>query len=111
MEHFIVTEAHLNLVDRMNIKFDESGYDGAPVVDMKRPYGNSSVVYDVYEIVNGYEWDSDEDMPDVIYEEMLQIHRDTAKVLQIIIDTKSFEPGLYCRPEHRFRRIKWARKA
>jgi hypothetical protein len=66
---------------------------GAPCIDPKRPYGNSFVAGDVYEIVNGHEWDSDDEMPDDVTDAMDRLHRETQTALQVILATGSFEPG------------------
>lgn len=93
--NFELTENHIKLLNRMYVYFDDYSYDGAPAVSTKRPYGNSSVVYDLYEIIFEKDWDNDADMPDELYEELMTIHRETGTALQIVLCTKSFEPGKY----------------
>lgn len=98
MKLFQLTEDHIKLLSRMYVEWYDSAYDGAPVINIKRPYGNSPVAYDVYEIIHSKEWDygeNDEEMPEEIYEQMLELHRETRTALQIVLCTKSFEPGLY----------------
>lgn len=97
MKLFQLTEDHIKLLNRMYVYWDDDSYDGAPAIDTKRPYGNSSVVYDVYVIIHGKEWDYGEhdEMTEEIYEQMLVLHRETATALQIVLCTKSFEPGTY----------------
>lgn len=97
MKLFQLTENHIKLLNRMYVYWDNGAYDGSPCIDSKRPYGNSGVVNDIYEIVHGKEWDYDEheEMPEEIYEQMLEIHRETATALQIVLCMKSFEPGTY----------------
>jgi hypothetical protein len=97
MKQFELTENHIKLLNRMYVYWDDDSYDGSPRIDSKRPYGNSDVVNDVYEIIHGKEWDYDEqdEMPEEIYEQMLELHRETATALQIVLCTKSFEPGTY----------------
>ena len=96
MKLFQLTEDHIKLLNRMYVYWDDDSYDGAPAIDTKRPYGNSGVVNDVYEIIHGKEWDYEhEEMPEEIYEQMMDIHAETATALQIVLCTKSFEPGLY----------------
>jgi hypothetical protein len=95
---FELTENHIKLLNRMYVEWDDSAYDGAPAINIKRPYGNSAVAYDVYEIIHGKEWDYgeyDEEMPEEIYEQMLELHQETRTALQIVLCTKSFESGLY----------------
>ena len=97
MKLFQLTEDHIKLLNRMYVEWDDGAYDGSPCINSKRPYGNSSVVYDVYEIIHGKEWDYGEhdEMPEEIYEQMLVLHRETATALQIVLCTKSFVPGTY----------------
>lgn len=97
MKLFQLTEDHIKLLNRMFVYWDDGSYEGSPCIDSKRPYGNSSVACDVYEIIHGKEWDYDEhdEMPEEIYEQMLVLHRETATALQIVLCTKSFVPGLY----------------
>lgn len=99
-ETFTITEDHLKLVQRFYIDWDDSGYDGAPAVGLKRPYGNSAVAYDVAEII-GLEVSDDEDEPytDDQLEQCLELHRQMHKVLQIACSTLKFEVGTYGRPE------------
>ena len=51
MQQFEVTEDHLKLVQRMYWQWDDHAYDGAPAVGLKRPYGNSDVMYDIAQIL------------------------------------------------------------
>jgi hypothetical protein len=92
---FELTENHIKLLNRMSVYFEKDAYDGAPAIDIKRPYGNSSVAYDIYEILNGKPFDSDEDMPDEICEALIEIHKQTATALQVVLDTMAFTPGVY----------------
>jgi hypothetical protein len=97
MKLFQLTEDHIKLLNRMFVYWNDNCYDGSPCIDSKRPYGNSSVAYDVYEIIHGKEWDygENDEMTEEIYEQMLVLHRETATALQIVLCTKSFEPGTY----------------
>lgn len=94
-DQFELTENHIKLLNHMYVEFDDGAYDGAPAVNIKRPYGNSSCVYDIYEILNGKEWDSEDDMPEELWEQLMKIHRETATALQIVLATKSFDVGVY----------------
>lgn len=97
---FFVTEAHLKLLKRMYVDWNYEAYDGAPAVDIKRPYGNSDVVGDIYEIINGFEWDEEVmgEMPESTRNILLLLHRETAIALQIAMSTGVFEVGEYTRP-------------
>jgi hypothetical protein len=92
---FKLTENHIKLLRRFYVYFDDGAYCGAPKIDIKRPYGNSSVWHDIFEIINGDKWDSYEAMPDDLVDSMMAIHRETATALQIVLGTMSFVPGVY----------------
>jgi hypothetical protein len=80
----IVTEDHIKLLQRMYVYWEDSMYDGAPAINIKRPYGNSWVWGDVAEIL-GWEWDQDDDMPEEIEERCKAIHEQMSDVLQVLV--------------------------
>jgi hypothetical protein len=82
---FQITEDHLKLLKHSYVVWWGAEY-GAPAIDPKRPYGDSSVESDIAEIL---EW-AEEDK-----ERAENIHREMKTVLQIILVTQKFEPGLY----------------
>lgn len=95
-KEFEVTEDHLKLLKRMYIGWEDCEY-GAPAVDCKRPYGNSSVAHDIYEIL---EWEVPVDEygdPDISYsdERARVIHLEMQTVLQILVNNLSIKPGKY----------------
>jgi hypothetical protein len=81
--------------------WDETEF-GAPEIDCKRPYGNSSVFADIAEVLGipDSEW-ADENMdplPD--YEQrFLRLHVETAVALQIALSTGEFRTGRYTRED------------
>ena len=98
-DEFIITEEHLKLLSNLNVFFNPSGYDGAPAVDCKRPYGNSGdVAYDVFRVLTGDYWDygaGDEEMPEQMNENFHKLHRETATALQICLVMKEFKTGKF----------------
>ena len=82
---FEVTEDHLKLLKHSHIMWRASEY-GAPMIDPKRPYGNSSVESDIAEILEWGKYDN---------ERAEKIHRELETVLQIVLVTQTFQPGLY----------------
>lgn len=82
---FELTENHIKLLNRMYVYFDNNAYDGAPAVDIKRPYGNRSVELDIFEIINGKEWNDDNEMPSGIRAELINFHRETSTALQVVL--------------------------
>jgi hypothetical protein len=82
---FEVTEEHLKLLKHSHIMWRASEY-GAPMIDPKRPYGNTSVESDIAEILG---WDKEDS------QRAEKLHRELEIVLQIVLVTQTFEPGLY----------------
>lgn len=82
---FEVTEDHLKLLKHSHIIWRASEY-GAPAIDPKRPYGNTSVESDIAEILEWGKYDN---------ERAEKIHRQLETVLQIVLVTQTFQPGLY----------------
>lgn len=103
---FTVTENHLKLLNHMYVYFYDGGYQGAPAVNLKRPYGNSYVAGDVYEIVTGKY--PDDDLEEDVEQEMLKLHKETGLALQIVLCTGSFVPGLYHKKE-KYNSTSWER--
>lgn len=97
-ETFTLTEQHVKLLRKMYCDFDDNSYDGAPAINIKRPYGNSFVAGDVAEILGEPFDDDEEDMVEEDVERFMAIHRETGTALQVCLSTLSFEPGLYGRP-------------
>lgn len=97
-EVFDLTEQHIALIKRMNVQWEDSAYDGAPAIDIKRPYGNSSVWRDVAEIlgIKKIEDDNGETYwPKGTQEACLDLHRETETALQVCLAAQSFVPGRY----------------
>ncbi len=101
---FELTETHLKLIKRMTIHYNDSCEFGAPEVDPKRPYGNSSVYYDIGEILGITPTEGDPEDLEFSCEqedEMLKLHTETAQALQVIIASGSFDVGLYEAEQYR----------
>jgi len=79
---FTITENHLNLLKRLNVEWYDCEF-GAPCIDPKRPYGNSNVESDIYE------------MTKMKGDKALFIHKEMQIVLQIIFATGLIETGDY----------------
>jgi len=95
---FQLTNEHLKLARRTCIYWQKNAYLGAPAVDQKRPYGNSSILEDIAEIT-GMELFIDANDEKHISKEQeekcLLLHKEMETALQIILATGSFQPGLY----------------
>ena len=113
---FIVTEDHIKLLHRSYFEWDDNAYDGAVAQNIKRPYGNSDVIGDLYESLRSHDgepWDEDEqgEMPGELIEELIKIHLEMVVVVQILAVTAGedvFRPGVY-RKRDRYDQTSWER--
>jgi hypothetical protein len=86
----------------MVVRWDSCEF-GAPAIDCKKPYGNSSVYEDMAKIlgVKGF-IDADEEVS--FSEEQIQfmnnLHKETKTALQIVLKTRKFRPGIYVADEY-----------
>lgn len=96
-QEFILTEQHIKLLSRMNVSWWDAEF-GAPSIDPKRPYGNSSVFQDLAEILltKGKSCPHCGELLDEQDEAKLhELHKETEIALQIVLSTQSFKPGKY----------------
>ncbi len=93
---FVMTADHIKLLRAMCVGWQDCEY-GAPEIDPKRPYGNSSVEPDVHEILTN---ETEYDLDDQQRERYAALHRETEVALQIVLKTGSFEPGTYIRDSY-----------
>lgn len=105
---FVLTGLHVRLLRAMNVDWDDHE-TGAPAIDPKRPYGNSAVLRDIYELlVPDAAWDDDRGLPAGLssreWAELAsaygQLHAETEIALQIVLDTGGFQPGVYTAPAY-----------
>lgn len=98
MKSFFLTEDHIALAQRMNVRYEDGIEFGAPAIDPKRPYGNGDVICDIAEILGikqeGFCGD-DEEFSERQWKELEALHRQMETALQVILTAKSFEPGMY----------------
>ena len=96
-ETFTMTKDHLKLLKNMWVQW-ESSMAGAPMIDCKRPYGNSDHIGDVARVLG---WkltetaDGDEIMTKKQGELAEKLHLETKTALQICLCTQSFKEGVY----------------
>ena len=99
VQTFELTEQHVKLLRSTYVNYDDWTEFGAPTIDPKRPYGNGDVYDDMREIL-GRQGTAMKD------NELLELHKETAEALQVILSAGSFEPGVYETEKYR---NKWAR--
>lgn len=96
MKEFELKEEHIKLLSKAYIDLSNCE-TGAPEIDPKRPYGNSYVAGDVAEILG---WEIEEDgLTDDQFEDAMMLHYGTVQALQIILQCKTFKPGIYVNKE------------
>lgn len=95
-QEFEIRPEHLKLLRAANVTWYEIE-TGAPAIDGKRPYGNSDVAHDVIDLMGW--WDDPDDVTPRQEREdranALRLHEETKTALQIVLNTGSFEPGVY----------------
>jgi hypothetical protein len=103
MEKFVITPNHMMLLKRMCVSWEDCEF-GAPAIDCKRPYGNSSVLSDMREIL-GIEGKRCPHCDDFIGDGALSddalngLHKEMQTVLQILLHNAEtgISPGPYQR--------------
>lgn len=94
---FRILPEHLTLLRNMYWRWDDTEF-GAPAVDSKRPYGNSSVYSDLAEILGVKGEDTSNGYEELTEEQeayLWKLHRETETVLEILISSGMMHPGLY----------------
>jgi len=94
---FELTESHLRLLQRFNVDYDDRMEYGAPMIDPKRPYGDSDVAESIAEILGWESMETDDGpaWPKGTADRAREIHETTAMALQIVLRMQAFEPGFY----------------
>lgn len=97
---FTLTKEHVKLLRAAYVGWEDCEF-GAPAIDCKRPYGNSSVAEDIAEILGWtVDYDDDDEMPDEVHGRATKVHQETETALQVVLSTGSFEPGTYRAPRY-----------
>lgn len=107
---FTVTENHIRLLGEVYWDWCDDAYEGAVAQNLKRPYGNSDVLGDVYQAVYATPWKEDE-LSDSLHDRMLKLHREMATVVQILTLSAAhgfpFKAGLTYRKTEAFSDLSW----
>lgn len=100
---FLVREEHIKLLRNMYVSWNDACGYGAPMIDPKRPYGNSYWFWDVAVILGMRTTDESEDDNPLTQDEIGRIkklHRELEVVLQIFLVTAEMKPGRYVADEY-----------
>lgn len=106
---FTLTKEHLKLLRHFNVGWQDCEY-GAPEIDPKRPYGNSSVENDIHEILTGESigctYSKRDGLKDWESEKYSKLHKETETALQIVLSVGKFEIGNYEAEEYTHKWVK-----
>ena len=98
MQIFTITKQHIKLLRHFKVGW-QNCETGAPEIDPKRPYGNSDVPVDIYEILTAKTVGrTDSKRGQLTAEEReryLKLHRETEVALQIVLSIGKFKVGKY----------------
>jgi hypothetical protein len=97
---FTITDEHLKLSRRMYVGYNDYCEFGAPEINPKRPYGNSSVHSDMMEILgieDPRDPDGYDDLPEDLEARLDRLHREMQVVLQIWLCTGVIQTGVFVR--------------
>lgn len=97
MKRFTLTHEHKKLIRRMYVGWQKCEH-GAPEIDPKRPYGNSSVEEDIAEILGMEPANTDDGEPCLSDEQRDRceaLHRETQTALQIMLRCGTVPEGEY----------------
>lgn len=93
---FNVREEHILLLKNMSVTWNDSCF-GSPTVDPKRPYGSTSVIEDMAKMLNIGKVDADGEiqLSEVQEKQLINFHKETETVLEILLYNCSIKPGVY----------------
>jgi len=99
---FELKQEHLKLMKRMFVNWNNEMYQGAPEIDIKRPYGNRDVYGDIAEIL-GWELTRTSDDEMIMTKEQSseakKLHEEMGTALQIVLSNTTFETGEYIKTD------------
>jgi hypothetical protein len=94
-QYFTVTDDHIKLLRAAIVGWDDGEF-GAPSIDCKRPYGNSSVYNDIAEILGIDPEDvENQDFSSEQFDHMALLHKETQRALQVFLATGQMSAGEY----------------
>lgn len=96
-KRFTLTEEHLKLLRHAHVTWNDCEF-GAPAIDCKRPYGNSSVILDIAEILGLEPFVDHEGEKHYSTEHVThctRIHSGTQDALRIVIQMGVLSTGTY----------------
>lgn len=105
---FEITNDHITLLQAAEWEYSDCEF-GAPAMNPKRPYGNSSVLLDLAELlIPEFKDMSDDDQQAELEDErdrLISTHRELVTVLTVATSAQSFTPGIYQRGDDGWRLV------
>lgn len=89
---FILTDKHIKLMRAMCVDWQGGSSLGAPEINAKRPYGNSSIEADIHELLTG---EKDYELTEKQRDEYAALHMQTGLALEILLQLGTVHPGTY----------------
>jgi hypothetical protein len=108
MKTFTITDSHLKLARHMYVGWCEDEY-GAPEIDPKRPYGNSSVTEDILEIIGIPFKQYEGAIPESLTTFARELHESMEIAIQIFLCTGTFQVGEY-ESRDEYSSLSWQKK-
>jgi len=106
--YFLLKREHLALLAEAEIDFDEHAEYGAPLIDPKRPYGNSmGIEEDIARAVGILGPTEDRSLTREEHDTCYTLHRELASALQVVFQARQMTPGYYVFDKER-RKWAWA---
>lgn len=106
--YFLLKREHLALLAEAEIDFDEHTEYGAPLIDPKRPYGNSmGIEEDIARAVGILSPTEERPLTQGEHDLCYSLHRDLAVALQVVFQSGQMTPGYYVFDTER-RKWAWA---
>ena len=100
VDRFTVTEEHIKLLRQAYVRWESCEF-GAPAIDCKRPYGDSSVYQSIGEILAiPFDHEDGDYWTDATLAQMSITHQGTKTALQIFLATGVMEAGEYETPKY-----------
>jgi hypothetical protein len=109
---FRLTKEHVTLLRKMWVEDGGSNLP-SPMIDPKRPYGNSCILEDIVHILKWKNSKSKKleegELSQKLLDKAKKIHKEMKTALQVVLSTKSFRPGLYDQTDW-YNNTSWKRK-
>jgi len=103
---FHLTYEHIMLLTRAYVGWNDME-TGAPSIEPKRPYGDSNVPANIFEILGWSRSDPEGDLTKEEFARANKLHRETRTALEIILGCQTFSTGKYRYVADRYYRAKW----